>query len=243
MPVQSSTTSDTVDENDARSAPNDPAPGEADSTPRAPDAAVSDSDESGAPSEAGDPDQAAKEPPLGPGEKKSDDELAREATVLLFASPEPLSPGRLRALLLRPDSKRVDAVMERLVAEFDASNLPFVVRKIAGGWRFMTDPEFGDVVQRLDKDHKPERITAAALETLAIVAYRQPVTKAEVEAIRGVQAGAILRTLVDRGLARVTGRASLPGSPLQYGTTKEFLERFGLASLKDLPRDGELTES
>ena len=89
---------------------------------------------------------------------------------------------------------------------------------------------------------RARRISAAALETLAIVAYRQPVTKAEIEAIRGVQAGAILRTLVDRGLARVTGRANLPGSPLQYGTTKEFLDRFGLGSLKDLPRDGELTE-
>ncbi len=180
---------------------------------------------------------------LGPGEELSDDELRREAAVLLFASPDPLGPGRLRALLRKPDPKRVKRLLEQLVAEFDASDLPVVLRKIAGGWRLLTDPEMGHVLERFQKDLGPERISAAALETLAIIAYRQPVTKAEVEAIRGVQAGAILRTLVDRRLARVTGRANLPGSPLQYGTTKEFLERFGLATLKDLPRDGELTES
>ena len=85
-----------------------------------------------------------------------------------------------------------------------------------------------------------ERVSPAGLETLAIVAYRQPVTKAEIEAIRGVQAGPVLRSLVDRGLVKVTGRADQPGAPLQYGTTREFLDRFGLASLKELPRDAEL---
>jgi len=179
---------------------------------------------------------------LGPGEEKSDDELLREAFVLLFASPDALGPGRLRALLLKPDAKRVAVLLERLAEELRVSSLPIILRRIAGGWRLLTDPEYADVLERLQKDRGPERISAAALETLAIVAYRQPVTKAEIEAIRGVQAGAILRALVDRGLARVTGRADLPGAPLQYGTTKEFLERFGLASLKDLPRDGELAE-
>ena len=85
-----------------------------------------------------------------------------------------------------------------------------------------------------------ERISAAALESLSIVAYRQPVTKAEVEAIRGVQAGPVLRALVDRGLVKVVGRADVPGSPLQYGTTPEFLDRFGLLDLDELPRDAEL---
>ncbi len=234
-------TSDTLDASETNDpeVPDAPGEGEGAEASAAPDAEPAD----GEPTE----EQAAETPPakevLGPGEQKSDDELAREATVLLFASPEPLSPARVRDLLLRPAAKRVKAILERLAAEFDASPHPLVLQRIAGGWRLLTDPEFGDVVTRFEKDHKPERITAAALETLAIIAYRQPVTKAEIEAIRGVQAGAIIRTLVDRGLARVTGRASLPGSPLQYGTTKEFLERFGLPSLKDLPRDGELTES
>jgi segregation and condensation protein B len=106
----------------------------------------------------------------------------------------------------------------------------------------LTEPELAPVIGRLRSEPRPERISAAALETLAIIAYRQPVSKAEIEAIRGVQAGPVLRSLVDRGLVRITGRADLPGQPLLYGTTKEFLERFGLSALKDLPRDGELNE-
>jgi segregation and condensation protein B len=215
-------------EEDAQATPEPPAPEEA---PDEPSAEVADEPST----EAG--------PELGPGEECSDDELLREAAALLFASPDPLSPGRLRNLLLCPHPKRIGPLLERLGEELERSPLPVVLRRIAGGWRLLTDPADGEVVHRLQKEARPERITAAALETLAIVAYRQPVTKAEIEAIRGVQVGAILRSLVDRGLARVTGRASLPGSPLQYGTTKEFLDRFGLASLKDLPRDGELTES
>lgn len=179
---------------------------------------------------------------LGTGELRSDEELQRELAALLFSSPEAMGQARLRVLLERPSASRVLTALANLEAELEASPLPIVLRKIAGGWRLLTDPQMGDVVARMRKEQRPEKITGAAMETLAIVAYRQPVTKAEVEAIRGVQAGPMLRTLVDRGLARVSGRADLPGQPLEYGTTKEFLERFGLDSLKDLPRDGELTE-
>ncbi|MCL4164323.1 UNVERIFIED_CONTAM: hypothetical protein GTU68_058608 [Idotea baltica] len=104
----------------------------------------------------------------------------------------------------------------------------------------MTTPEQNESVARLVKARKNEKLSPAGLETLAVVAYRQPVTKADIEAIRGVQCGPMLRNLVDRGLAKVVGRADVPGGPLQYGTTKEFLDRFGMASLKDLPRDAEL---
>ena len=187
-------------------------------------------------------DQPRPNEELGTGELRSDEELQRELAALLFSSPEAMAQGRMRMLLERPSSGRVKAVLANLEAELEASPLPIVLRKIAGGWRLLTDPQMGDVVARMRKEQRPEKITGAAMETLAIIAYRQPVTKAEVEAIRGVQAGPMLRTLVDRGLARVSGRADLPGQPLEYGTTKEFLERFGLDSLKDLPRDGELTE-
>ena len=194
--------------------------------------------------EAGEPGaERAATPRRGRGEERTDDELLAEAAGLLFASPEPLSDARLIELLERPDPARVKRVLVRLDEELKASPLPVGLRKIAGGWRILSDPALGDVVARLNRAPRPERISAAALETLAIVAYRQPVTKAEIEAIRGVQVGPVLRSLVDRGLARVTGRADLPGSPLLYGTTREFLERFGLASLGELPRDGELSES
>jgi len=179
---------------------------------------------------------------LGPGEERADETLRRELAVLLFASPEPLSQARLTELLERPAPARVQAALEALQAELEAAPLPLVLRKIAGAWQLVTDPEMGHVVGRLREEPKPERISAAALETLAIIAYRQPVTKAEIEAIRGVQAGPVLRALVDRGMVRIAGRAELPGQPLLYGTTKEFLDRFGLAALKDLPRDAELNE-
>ena len=179
---------------------------------------------------------------LGRGEKRTDDELFEEAFVLLFASPEPISPARLSDLLERPAPVRVQRVLERLAAELESGPLPLRLQRVAGTWRITTDPAHAETVLRLSREKRPERISGAALETLAIVAYRQSVTKAEIEAIRGVQAGPVLRALVDRRLIRITGRADVPGSPLLYGTTKDFLERFGLDRLEDLPRDGELVE-
>lgn len=178
----------------------------------------------------------------GRGQKKSDEELCREAFCLFFATPEPLSAGRLQELLERPAMARVKDVLTRLSRDLEESPFPLVLRRVAGTWRLVTAASQGEIIQRLKKESRPEKISGAALESLAIVAYRQPVTKAEIEAVRGVQAGAVLRALVDRRLIRVTGRADVPGSPLLYGTTKEFLERFGLDSLKELPRDGELVE-
>ncbi len=136
--------------------------------------------------------------------------------------------------------QRVEEALERLGVTLAEAGLPIQVRQIAGGVQLLTEPEMGAEMARLFSSRKVDRMTPAGLETLAVVAYRQPVTKSEVEAIRGVQAGPVLRNLVDRNLIKVTGRADQPGNPLQYGTTKEFLERFGLGSLSDLPRDPEL---
>jgi segregation and condensation protein B len=186
--------------------------------------------------------QEAEEAGPGPGDALTDEELLQAVTALVYASPDPLSAGRIARLLERPAATRVGAALDELGRRLAASGLPIELRRIAGGWQILTAPALGPVVGRLFQEHKVERISAAALETLAIVAYRQPVTKAEIEAIRGVQAGPILRSLVDRSLVRVTGRADQPGHPLQYGTTRAFLDRFGLGSLEDLPRDGELAE-
>jgi segregation and condensation protein B len=171
----------------------------------------------------------------------SEDELQRGACALLFASPEPLSLARLAELLGAVAPARLEQALGELQARFERAGLPLVLRSIAGGYRILTDPGSAELVARLTRARKAEKISGAALETLAIIAYRQPVTKAEIEAIRGVQAGPVLRSLVDRGLARIAGRADQPGSPLQYATTKLFLDQFGLESLKALPRDTELT--
>jgi segregation and condensation protein B len=215
---------------EVRAVPEDSGPAAAD-----PDSAAGDSP-SGA--DASDPESE-----LGPGAELSDEELQLSCSALLFSSPEPLSLARLVKLLDGPEPTRVTAALERLERRLHETPLGLRLVPISGGWRVLTDEGVGDIVARLQKTQRPEKITAAGLETLAIVAYRQPVTKAEVEAIRGVQSGPILRALVDRGLLRVTGRADQPGAPLQYGTTKEFLDRFALQSIADLPRDGELAST
>lgn len=177
----------------------------------------------------------------GPGDQLSDPELVAAVCSLVFASPEPISVRRLAEVLEGPARARIVTALEGVRERLAGCGLPLELREIAGGFQILTKPEMGEVVQRLFKARRAERISAAALETLAVIAYRQPVSKAEIEAIRGVQAGPILRSLIDRGLVRVTGRADVPGHPLQYGTTREFLDRFGLASLDELPRDNELT--
>ena len=184
----------------------------------------------------------AKDGQLGPGELLDDESLLRALTVLVYASPEPLSERRLQQLLERPALARVRSALTALSERLSETRLPLELRQVAGGWQILTVADLGPVVQRLEKVRKAEKLSGAALETLAVVAYRQPVTKAEIEAIRGVQAGPMLRMLVDRGMVRVAGRADVPGHPLQYGTTKGFLERFGLGSLEELPRDAELSK-
>jgi segregation and condensation protein B len=184
----------------------------------------------------------ASAPEHGPGDQLSDEELFCALTALVYASPEPITMRRLLDILEQPSRPRLAVALDRLRESLAASGLPLELREIAGGFQILTKPEMGEVVQRLFKARRAERISSAALETLAVIAYRQPVSKAEIEAIRGVQAGPILRTLIERGLARVTGRADVPGHPLQYGTTREFLDRFGLGTLEDLPRDAELAK-
>ena len=178
----------------------------------------------------------------GAGESLSDDELLQSVTALVFASPDPIGERKLASLLEGPSLERVRVALATLRERLAATGLPLVLREIAGGQQILTKPELGEVVARLFKQRKNERISGAALETLAVIAYKQPVTKAEIEAIRGVQAGPILRSLVDRGLVRVEGRADVPGHPLQYATSRTFLERFGLGSVAELPRDAELAK-
>jgi segregation and condensation protein B len=212
--------------------PVDEAP-EAPEVPEAPDE----------PSAADAEEPAAEQPEVedtAPAREVSDETLEREIAALLLASPDPLSVARLRSLVGRVETKRVEAALEALGQRMSSADLPWELRAIAGGWQLYTTPDMSEVVTALAKVRKEEKVSPAALETLAVVAYRQPVTKAEIEAIRGVQAGPVLRALVDRGMLKVAGRAEVPGHPLLYATTKKFLDAFGLMKLEDLPRDSEL---
>jgi segregation and condensation protein B len=136
--------------------------------------------------------------------------------------------------------QQVRGAIGRLNAGYEETGRAFRIVQVAGGHQVMTQPEHGDVLARLRGDRQMSRLTPAALETLAIIAYRQPVLRADLEAIRGVACGEVLRGLLERRLVRIVGRAEELGRPMLYGTTKEFLQIFGLGSLKDLPKSEDL---
>lgn len=136
--------------------------------------------------------------------------------------------------------QQVRGAIGRLNAGYEETRRAFRIVQVAGGHQVMTQPEHGEVLARLRGDRQLSRLTPAALETLAIIAYRQPVLRADLEAIRGVACGEVLRGLLERRLVRIVGRAEELGRPMLYGTTKEFLQIFGLGSLKDLPKPEDL---
>lgn len=168
------------------------------------------------------------------------DRLVELIEALLFAADEPLSTRRLAALVDDATPAQVEGAVQQLNADYLREKRAFHVREIAGGWQMVTRPEFAPYVSRLFASSSTPRLSQAALETLAIVAYKQPATRAELEAIRGVTVDGVLRTLVERDLVRVAGRAEGIGRPLLYGTSDHFLEYFGLTGLDALPRPEEL---
>ena len=163
--------------------------------------------------------------------------------TVLFASEDALSAERIAAALERKDATpaAVREVVERLNEDYRRTERAFEIVEVAGGYKLMTLPEFNIYVRRVLRSRSRDRLSQAAMETLAIVAYRQPVTRAEIENIRGVEAGPVLRMLVDRGVVRIVGRQQSLGHPLLYGTSKAFLELFGLRNIESLPRTDELT--
>jgi segregation and condensation protein B len=158
----------------------------------------------------------------------------RELEALLFVSDEPLGSSVL-AQALDVDRRRVDDLCAALQTRLDERDSGLVLRDIAGGWRLYSHPDAAEVVERFVLSSRQARLTKAALETLAIVAYKQPVTRHQISSIRGVNSDGVLRALQDRGLITETGREQGPGRPMLYGTSAEFLERLGLPSLSALP--------
>lgn len=167
--------------------------------------------------------------------------LPQRIEAVLFASGQALSAQRLAAVLDEP-LLLVKAGLAGLRQTWAAADSAIELVEIAGGFRFMTRPAFLPDVGGLAKKARLERLSPAALETLAVVAYRQPITRADIEGVRGVAAGPLLRVLLDRDLIRIAGRSQDPGHPLLYGTTRRFLDHFGLGSLKALPDIQDLLE-
>jgi len=165
---------------------------------------------------------------------------SRMIEALLFASEAPLSAAELARADEALDEEQVENAIAELRAEYDQEERAFGIYEVGGGYQILTRPEFAPVLERFDTVPTAHRLSGPALEALAIIAYRQPVGRAELEDIRGVGAGAVLRTLQERGLIEVVGRGEGLGRPLLYGTTPFFLQHFGFRALDDLPRPEDL---
>src|SRR5438552_1566584 len=180
--------------------------------------------------------------------------LARIIEALLFSAPKTLSIREIAAAVkgagaedeLSPNEfgrvteAEIAAALEELKIEYVQEQRAFQIIEKSEGWQLVTDPAFARWVRQLFPVPKPARLTAPGLETLAIIAYRQPITRADVEAVRGVNIDGVLQTLMERGLVKIAGRAEVPGRPLLYETTQFFLDHFGLRNLDELPNVGEL---
>ena len=163
---------------------------------------------------------------------------ARAIEAILMVAEQPIET-HLLAQLLEVSPARVDELCAQLTEEYEEQEHGFVLAKVAGGWRFQSHPDLAPYVERFVLDGQQARLSAAALETLAIVAYKQPISRAQVSAIRGVNVDGVMRTLQQRGFIDEVARDSGPGLAVLYGTTPLFLERLGLDTLGDLPPLGE----
>jgi segregation and condensation protein B len=177
-----------------------------------------------------------------PAAEYSDTELKAILEAVIYVTEEPLEAKQIAAALRQPPA-RIDSLLAELVEEFAKPERGLQIKEIAGGFKMATKPELHDQVRLFVKNLKPPlKLSLAALETLAVIAYKQPITAPEIMEIRGVQGGGVLKTLLDRKLVQVAGRKNVIGKPILYKTNKEFLVQFGLSSLKELPSLKEFEE-
>jgi segregation and condensation protein B len=167
-------------------------------------------------------------------------EIKGAVECLVFASDAPLRVERI-AEVLEIEKSRVSECLRALAEEYAVRKGGIALEEVAEGFQFRTRPEYSDWVRRLVKN-RPFRFSRAALETLAIIAYRQPITRAEIEYLRGVDSGGVLKTLLDKRLVKILGKKDVPGRPMIYGTSREFLEFFALKNLVELPTLKEFSE-
>jgi segregation and condensation protein B len=167
------------------------------------------------------------------------DNLKNIIESLIFVSDNPLTLDRIQKSVPQADIGDIRSAIETLIQEYECRQGGFFLKEVAGGFQFRTRPEYHDWIKNLIQPN-PIRLSKAALETLAIIAYKQPIIRNDIEHIRGVDCGGIIRTLMERKLVRILGRKEIPGRPLIYATTKYFLEFFDLKDLKDLPTPKEI---
>jgi len=182
-------------------------------------------------------------------------ELKRILEALLFSAERPLAPKEIRTILAEATDEdtpgmtepfrhvreaQIVAVLEELKVEYDTQRRSFQIVEVAGGWRLVSRPAYAPWLKKLLDEARPHRLSPPSLETLSIIALRQPISRADIAAIRGVEVDGVIKTLLERDLITITGKSDAPGHPLLYGTTQKFLEHFGLRSLDDMPKAAEL---
>ncbi len=178
-----------------------------------------------------------------PLENKSPDEVKRIVEALLFAVQEPISVRKISEIVEGTEAKEIREVIQQLREEYDTNDMVFQIEEIANGFQLLSRPEYHEWISKIRKKSGESKLSQQALETLSIIAYKQPIIRADIEAIRGVQSGQMIRTLIEKGLVKITGRDEVLGRPLLYGTTTKFLDHFGLKSIKDLPKVEDLEMS
>ncbi|MDD5130644.1 MAG: SMC-Scp complex subunit ScpB [Candidatus Omnitrophica bacterium] len=161
--------------------------------------------------------------------------------ALIFASEKPITTDQIRKVLGDLDSVSINKIIADLKKEYEEQNRGIRVVEIAGGFQMITSSNFAPFLKKLFKNRYSEKLSKPALESLAIIAYKQPLTKAEIESLRNVNVDGVMKSLIEKNLIRICGRKKIPGRPFVFGTTREFLEHFGLKSLQDLPKMEDFT--
>ena len=174
------------------------------------------------------------------GDSENEPTLESVIEAILFAGDEPMTINRLLMITEVGETRQIRKCIENLNRKYEAGASAFRIEQIAGGYQMMTLSVYNSWLKKLLKVRTDNKLTQAGLEALAIISYKQPIMRADVEAIRGVGSGEIIRSLMYKGLVKIVGRAEVLGRPMLYGTTKKFLEVFGMNSLKDLPKVEEL---
>jgi segregation and condensation protein B len=182
-------------------------------------------------------------------------ELKKIIEALVFSAERPLSPKDIRAIFAEATDEehpgvtegfrnvretQIVAALEELKAEYDLQPHSFQLAEIAGGWRVVTRPEYAPWLKKLLDEARPHRLSPPSLETLSIIALRQPIARADIAGIRGVEVDGVIKTLLERDLITIVGKSDAPGRPMLYGTTQKFLEHFGLRDIDDMPKAAEL---
>lgn len=172
----------------------------------------------------------------------SENNLKSVIEALLFVSEKPLTIERIKNVLDNLDSAQIRALIEELKSEYEKSERGLRIFEVAGGFQIITAPSFAPFLKKFFKERHTEKLSKPALETLAIIAYKQPLTRLEIELLRNVNVDGVMKSLLEKNLIRISGRKKAPGRPIVYGTTRQFLEYFGLKSLEELPKMEEFSK-